>query len=248
MADIAVDVRAVSQRFAPAADSGRRSAEPAGWALHEVTLAVPAGQLVGLFGPTGSGKSTLLGCICGTLRPTEGQVVVRGRLVGLTELGGGLEPDLSGRANVRRQGAELGRSSAEIDRLVDDLVELAELDGAIDRPVRTYSSGMLARLGLALATGLDPDVLVVDQVLGVADERFLRRILTRFSSLRDHGRTIIVVPPRLSTPPRWDRTLFLADGRLTEGPPAGHGATHAGSTDLGLTDPAGPGPAVVEVG
>jgi lipopolysaccharide transport system ATP-binding protein len=221
---MAVDVRALSQRVAA---PGRAGAGPGPWALRQITLQVPAGQLVGLFGPTGSGKSTLLNCICGTLRPTEGEVVVRGRLIGLTELGDGLEPGQSGRDNVGRRAAGLGLAGAEVARVVDDVVELAELGGAMDRPVRTYSSGMLARLGLALASAVDPDVLVVDQVLGVADERFVRRILDRFSALRDRGCTVIVVPPRLSAPPRWDRELLLTAGRLTDGDPALGRSAHA---------------------
>jgi ABC-2 type transport system ATP-binding protein len=144
-------------------------------------------------GHNGSGKSTLLKTICGVLQPTEGQVLVRGKLAGLLELGAGFEPELSGRDNVYLNGAMLGLKKAEIDAVFDDIVAFSELEDFIDTQVKFYSSGMYIRLGFAVAVNVDPEILVIDEVLAVGDERFQRKCLDRVRQFQDEGRTIIFV-------------------------------------------------------
>ena len=182
MSDMAVDVQDVSKRFRLYHEKytslkeklihiGRVPYEDL-WALRDVSFEVKEGETVGILGRNGSGKSTALKCICGVLQPTTGQVVVRGKLAGLLELGAGFQQDLSGRENIYLNGSMLGLSKREVDRLFDDIVEFAELGQFIDNQVKFYSSGMYVRLGFAVAVNVDPDVLVVDEVLAVGDERF----------------------------------------------------------------------------
>lgn len=163
------------------------------FALREVTFSVPQGSTLGILGHNGSGKSTLLKTICGVLQPTSGQVVVRGKLAGLLELGAGFEPELSGRDNVYLNGAMLGLKKSEIDAVFDDIVAFSELEEFIDTQVKFYSSGMYIRLGFAVAVNVDPEILVIDEVLAVGDERFQRKCLDRVRQFQDQGRTIIFV-------------------------------------------------------
>ena len=157
------------------------------WALRDVSFEVKEGETVGILGRNGSGKSTALKCICGVLQPTTGQVVVRGKLAGLLELGAGFQQDLSGRENIYLNGSMLGLSKREVDRLFDDIVEFAELGQFIDNQVKFYSSGMYVRLGFAVAVNVDPDVLVVDEVLAVGDERFQRKCMDRIKKFQRGG-------------------------------------------------------------
>ncbi len=191
------------------------------WALRDIVFDVEEGDTVGILGRNGSGKSTLLKCICGVLQPTSGQVVVRGKLAGLLELGAGFQPDLTGRQNIYLNGSLLGLSKADIDRVFDEVVAFAELEQFIDQQVKFYSSGMYVRLGFAVAVNVDPDVLVIDEVLAVGDERFQRKCLDRVQQFQDQGRTIIFVshsPDQVRA--ICDKAVVLSDGKMIgHGPP-----------------------------
>lgn len=172
---------------------GRRSAYDELWALRDISFEVPAGTTFGLIGGNGSGKSTLLRCLARILRPDEGSAAVRGRVSALLELGSGFHPELTGRQNVYLNGTILGMKRRELARRFDDLVSFAGLESAIDQPVKNYSSGMYARLGFAVATSVDPEVLLVDEVLAVGDVAFQRRCMERIRELRNDGRTVVIV-------------------------------------------------------
>ncbi len=163
------------------------------WALRDVTFDVADGETVGLLGRNGSGKSTLLKCIAGIFRPTLGRIRTSGRLAALLELGAGFHPDLTGRENVYLNGSILGLPKGEIDRRFDDIVAFAELESFIDNQVKHFSSGMYARLGFAVAVNVDPDVLLIDEVLAVGDEAFQRKCLNRIKQFQAEGRTIVFV-------------------------------------------------------
>jgi ABC-2 type transport system ATP-binding protein len=163
------------------------------YALRDVSFEVAEGQTTGLLGHNGSGKSTLLKCVAGTLRPSSGTIRTRGRVAALLELGAGFHPELSGRENVYLNGSILGFSKADVERIFDDVVEFAEIAPFIDMQVKHYSSGMTARLGYALAIHVDPDIVLVDEVLAVGDESFQRKCLERVREMQAEGRTILVV-------------------------------------------------------
>ncbi|MGO9856067.1 MAG: ABC transporter ATP-binding protein [Acidimicrobiales bacterium] len=232
MSDFAVDVRNVSKRFRLAhgqynsvkeriIHGGKRQATEDFWALREVSLTVREGETVGILGRNGSGKSTLLKCICGVLQPTSGEVAVRGKLAGLLELGAGFQQDLTGRENIYLNGSLLGMSKREVDKVFDDIVDFSELEEFIDGPVKFYSSGMYVRLGFAVAVNVDPDVLVVDEVLAVGDERFQRKCLDRVDQFQREGRTILLVTHSADTVRSiCDRGVVLSHGLLVaEGEP-----------------------------
>ncbi len=232
MSDFAVDVRGVSKRFRLAhgqynsvkerlIHGGRRKSTEDFWALSDVSLTVKEGETVGILGRNGSGKSTLLKCICGVLQPTEGEVAVRGKLAGLLELGAGFQQDLTGRENIYLNGSLLGMSKREVDRVFDAIVEFSELEEFIDGPVKFYSSGMYVRLGFAVAVNVDPDVLVVDEVLAVGDERFQRKCIDRVMQFQREGRTILLVTHSADQVRSiCDRGVVLSHGRLVaEGEP-----------------------------
>ncbi|MBI2709213.1 MAG: ABC transporter ATP-binding protein [Actinobacteria bacterium] len=184
-------------------------------ALDDVSFSVGTGETVALLGHNGSGKSTLLKCVAGTLRPTSGRIVTRGRLAALLELGAGFHPDLTGRENVYLNGSILGFSHAAVDRIFDDIVEFAELEQFIDNQVKHYSSGMYARLGFAVAINVDPDVLLVDEVLSVGDEAFQRKCLDRVQRLQREGRTILLVSHATETVRQVaDRVVVLDHGHM----------------------------------
>jgi ABC-2 type transport system ATP-binding protein len=163
------------------------------WALRDIDLAIEHGETVGLLGHNGSGKSTLLKCIAGILQPTEGTIQVVGRLAALLELGAGFHPDLTGRENVFLNASILGMPRKEIEKRFDEIVAFAELEKFIDNQVKHYSSGMYVRLGFAVAVNMDPDVLLVDEVLAVGDEAFQRKCLDRVKRFQREGRTIVFV-------------------------------------------------------
>jgi ABC-2 type transport system ATP-binding protein len=222
----AVDVRGVSKRFRLAhgqyntvkeriIHGGRRQGTEDFWALSEVSLTVKEGETVGILGRNGSGKSTLLKCICGVLQPTSGEVAVRGKLAGLLELGAGFQQDLTGRENIYLNGSLLGMSKREVDRAFDAIVDFSELEDFIDGPVKFYSSGMAVRLGFAVAVNVDPDILVIDEVLAVGDERFQRKCIDRVSQFQREGRTILLVTHSADTVRSiCDRGVVLSHGRL----------------------------------
>lgn len=232
MSDFAVDVRNVSKRFRLAhgqynsvkeriIHGGKRQATEDFWALREVSLTVRQGETVGILGRNGSGKSTLLKCICGVLQPTSGEVAVRGKLAGLLELGAGFQQDLTGRENIYLNGSLLGMSKREVDKVFDAIVDFSELEEFIDGPVKFYSSGMYVRLGFAVAVNMDPDVLVIDEVLAVGDERFQRKCLNRVDQFQREGRTILLVTHSADTVRSiCDRGVVLSHGLLVaEGEP-----------------------------
>ncbi|MBT4403658.1 MAG: ABC transporter ATP-binding protein, partial [Acidiferrobacteraceae bacterium] len=158
-------------------------------ALADLSFSVERGETVGIIGPNGSGKSTLLEIICGTLTPTSGDVLVKGRVSALLELGAGFNPAFSGRENVYLNAALLGVSRAEIDERFDEIVEFANIGEFINHPVSTYSSGMYVRLAFATAINTDPDILIVDEALAVGDIRFQRKCFRRFQEMQKAGKT-----------------------------------------------------------
>lgn len=184
-------------------------------ALHDANLEIDQGETVGILGHNGSGKSTLLKCIAGILTPTSGQVLVRGRLTSLLELGAGFHPELTGRENVYINAAFYGMGRKEIDRRFDRIVDFSELHQFIDEPVKHYSSGMYVRLGFAVAVNLDPDVLLVDEVLAVGDEVFQAKCISRIKEFQDEGRTIVFVTHDAATVRRvCDRAIVVDHGHI----------------------------------
>jgi ABC-2 type transport system ATP-binding protein len=162
-------------------------------ALSDMNFEVSSGETVGIVGHNGSGKSTLLKCICGVLQPTSGQIRLRGSLAALLELGAGFQTELSGRDNVYLYGAMLGFSRKRVDGIFDDIVDFSEIEHFIDTQVKFYSSGMYVRLAFAVAVNVDPDILVVDEVLAVGDERFQAKCTDRIRTFQEEGRSILLV-------------------------------------------------------
>ncbi len=232
----AVDVDSVSRRFVVRAREthtlkellvarGRTGAQEV-WALRDVSLAIAPGEAVALVGRNGSGKSTLLRLIAGIIRPTEGRVETGGRVGSLLELGAGFHPDFTGRENVELNGMLQGLSRARIQERFDEIVAFAELEHAIDRPVRTYSSGMTMRLGFAIAAFLEADLLLLDEVFAVGDESFQRKCFGVIAAFKERGGTILFVSHDAAAVERLcDRAALLRDGRL-----AFDGAVHEAIT------------------
>ncbi|HSP38780.1 MAG TPA: ABC transporter ATP-binding protein [Frankiaceae bacterium] len=192
------------------------------WALRDVEVAIAPGQTVGLIGANGSGKSTLLKVLAGILRPTLGEVHVIGRIASLLELGAGFNGELSGRDNVYLNASLLGLSRRETTALFDSVVEFAELQHKIDDPVKHYSSGQYIRLGFAIAVHVDPDVLLVDEVLAVGDEAFQKKCLDKITEFRNAGKTILFVSHSLElVEDLCDRVVVMESGRkIFDGAPA----------------------------
>ncbi|WP_263118982.1 ABC transporter ATP-binding protein [Cellulomonas sp. RIT-PI-Y] len=191
------------------------------WALRDVSVQIESGTTVGLIGPNGSGKSTLLKTIGGIIQPTTGQVRLRGRLAALLELGAGFHPDLTGRENVYLNASILGLSRQETDKHFDAIVEFSGIEAFIDTQVKFYSSGMYVRLAFAVAVHVDPDILLVDEVLAVGDEPFQRKCLERIREFQREGRTIVLVTHGLDQVAEFcDRAVVLDHGNLAaDGPP-----------------------------
>lgn len=162
-------------------------------ALTDINFHVESGETVGIVGHNGSGKSTLLKCICGVLQPSSGDIRIRGNLAALLELGAGFQPELSGRDNVFLYGAMLGFSRKMVEAIFDDIVAFSEIGHFIDTQVKFYSSGMYVRLAFAVAVNVDPDILVVDEVLAVGDERFQAKCIDRIRRFQTEGRSILLV-------------------------------------------------------
>ena len=201
-------------------------------AVDGVSLVVRTGACVGLIGRNGSGKSTLLKLVTGITRPTSGAVGVRGRIAALIELGAGFHPEISGRENIFVNGVMLGRTRREIAKQFDEIVEFAELEDFIDAPVKTYSTGMYMRLGFSVAVHVDPDVLVVDEVLAVGDEAFGLKCLDKFREFRRRGRTILLATHGLGMVERFcDEAIWIDAGRVrAQGDP--RRVVHAYTTDV----------------
>jgi ABC-type polysaccharide/polyol phosphate transport system ATPase subunit len=180
-----------------------------------VSLEVPVGTTFGLIGENGSGKSTLLKCMTRILRPDSGSIEVRGKVSALLELGAGFHPELSGRENVFLNGAILGLGQKEIARKFDEIVDFAGLGQFIDQPVKNYSSGMYVRLGFSVAINVDPDVLIVDEVIAVGDEGFQRKCNEKFADLKSRGKTIVIVShSMIAVHNLCDRVAWLEHGRV----------------------------------
>jgi ABC-type polysaccharide/polyol phosphate transport system ATPase subunit len=187
------------------------------WALRDVSFEVYEGETFGLIGENGSGKSTMLKCLTKILRPNEGTVSVNGKVSALLELGAGFHQELSGRENVFLNGAILGLSQKELRKRFDEIVDFAGIGDFIDEPVKNYSSGMYVRLAFSVAINVDPDVLMVDEVLAVGDENFSRKCFEKFADMRDQGKTIVLVTHSLSAVQNMcDRVAWFSHGKLME--------------------------------
>jgi ABC-2 type transport system ATP-binding protein len=199
----------------------RRAASEDLWALRDVDLDIAKGETVGLIGPNGSGKSTLLKVLSGILRETTGTVEVHGRIASLLELGAGFNGELTARDNIYLNASILGLTRRETDRHFDDIVEFSELAPFLDNQVKHYSSGMYVRLGFAIAIHVDPDILLIDEVLAVGDEAFQRKCLGKIAEFQEQGRTILFVTHSLDLIVKvCNRAVVLDHGRvLSDGEP-----------------------------
>lgn len=185
------------------------------WALEDVSIDVEAGTTLGIIGRNGSGKSTLLKCITKILYPTTGKISTSGSIAALLELGAGFQPDLTGRENIYLNASILGFSKKEVDRRFDEIVAFSELERFIDQHVRNYSSGMYIRLGFAIAINVDPEILIIDEVLAVGDEAFQRKCIERIEEIQAAGKTIIFVTHNVDiTREICSRVVMLEGGRI----------------------------------
>jgi len=184
-------------------------------ALKSVSLEVAEGEVLGIIGRNGSGKSTLLKLIAGVFKPTEGQVHLEGTVAPLIELGAGFHPDLTGRENILLNGLLLGLSKADIRRREERIIEFAEIGNFIDSPVKQYSSGMFMRLAFAIATEVDPDILLVDEILAVGDAEFQEKCYARLLRSRNQGKTIVMVTHDLGSVKRLcTRAILIGEGKV----------------------------------
>ena len=230
--DAAIQVSGLSKRYDIGADHGgyrlltetiadrvrslgRRPKTQEFWALRDVDFEVPAGMTFGIIGHNGAGKSTLLKILSRITPPTQGNVRLRGRIAALLEVGTGFHPELTGRENIFLNGAILGMRRAEIQRKFDEIVEFADVGRFVDTPVKRYSSGMQLRLGFSVAAHLDPEILIVDEVLAVGDLAFQQKCLARMESVAEEGRTVLMVSHNLtSVRSLCERAILLWDGRV----------------------------------
>ena len=191
------------------------------WALSNVSFEVPRGQILGIIGPNGAGKSTLLKILSRITRPTVGRVEIHGRVGSLLEVGTGFHGELSGRENIYLSGALLGMRKAEIDRKLDEIIAFAGIERFIDTPVKRYSSGMYVRLGFAVAAHLEPDILIVDEVLAVGDVSFQRKCLNKLEEVRQHDRTVLFVSHNMDAVARLcQRVILISNGIIQQDGPA----------------------------
>jgi lipopolysaccharide transport system ATP-binding protein len=190
------------------------------WALKDVNFAIKQGEVVGIIGRNGAGKSTLLKILSRITEPSQGRVVLEGRVASLLEVGTGFHPELTGRENIFLNGAVLGMSRAEIKRKFDEIVDFAEVERFLDTPVKRYSSGMYVRLAFAVAAHLEPEILIIDEVLAVGDAEFQRKCLGKMSEVAGHGRTVLFVSHNLAAVQTLcSRAIYLADGRVIDDGP-----------------------------
>src|SRR2546423_1882362 len=235
----AVELDRVSKRYAIGTRGGlfasrRRRHEL--WALRDVSLRLAAGESVGLIGHNGAGKTTVLKLLAGITRPTRGHVRTTGRLASLINLGAGFHPELTGRENILLNGVILGLSRREVKARFDEIVEFADLGAYIDTPLKRYSSGMYARLGFSVAAHVDPDVLLVDEVLSVGDVAFQDRSIRKMLSFRDSGQAVLFVSHNLSAVEMMcQRTVWLDHGHIRQiGPTADVVRAYLDSVDAAL--------------
>ena len=192
------------------------------WALRDVNLEVGRGETLGIVGPNGGGKSTLLQILCGILEPTTGRVIRRGRIAALLELGAGFNPEFSGRENIYLNGEIMGRTRAQIEASMPSIERFAGIGPFLERPVKTYSSGMHVRLAFSVAIHVEPDILVVDEALAVGDAVFANRCVRKFQELQESGVTVVFVSHDLGLVKQiCDRAIYIQDGRIqAEGEPS----------------------------
>ena len=200
----------------------RRDRRESFWALKDVNLSVNAGDAVVFIGANGAGKSTLLGIIAGTIRPTTGQVAIRGRIGALLELGAGFHQDLTGRENIYLNASLLGLNRREVDERYERIVEFSGLDEFIDVPLRNYSSGMQMRLGFSVAIHIDPDIVILDEVFAVGDVEFQAKCIERIRALKKAGKTMLFVTHSVQYVSEFcNRAVWLHHGAvMAEGHPA----------------------------
>jgi lipopolysaccharide transport system ATP-binding protein len=195
---------------------GNRSEPETFWALRDVSFELREGEVLGIIGPNGAGKSTLLKILSRITEPTTGEIAIRGRVGSLLEVGTGFHSELTGRENIFLNGAILGMTRDEIHRKFDEIVDFAEVDRFIDTPVKHYSSGMYLRLGFAVAAHLEPEILIVDEVLAVGDAEFQKKCLGKMSDIAHRGRTVVFVSHNLDAVKRLcSRCLLLENGSVT---------------------------------
>ena len=230
--------------------TGREHNRPASeiWALKDVSFEVPEGQVLGIIGRNGAGKSTLLKILTRIVAPTAGRAEIRGRVGSLLEVGTGFNQELTGRENVYLNGAILGMKRREIEQRFDDIVEFSGVERFIDTPVKRYSSGMYVRLAFAVAAHLEPEIMLVDEVLSVGDAEFQRRCLGRMEELGNTGRTVVFVSHALgSVAQLCDRAIWIDSGHLVGDGPAAEvianylHQTHAAGTERAWTEESAPG-------
>ncbi|MBX3337318.1 MAG: ABC transporter ATP-binding protein [Nitrospira sp.] len=250
MSDTAVNVEGLSKRYQLGATHahtgslagalaqglrrlvGRRPAVPASppdslWALRDVSFEIKKGEVFGVIGTNGSGKSTLLKILSRVTEPTTGRALINGRFCGLLEVGTGFHPELTGRDNVFMSGAILGMKREEIARKFDEIVAFAEVEQFIDTPVKHYSSGMYVRLGFSVLAHMDPDILIVDEVLAVGDVRFQKKCMGKMEDVGQHGRTVILVSHDMPAITRMcSRAILLNKGQVVEAGPAHEVVNH----------------------
>ena len=225
MSDVAVKVDHVTKSFRmyhernqslkSAIMRGRTSVHEDFLALKDVSFDVPTGSTFGLIGSNGSGKSTLLKCLANIYYPNQGSISHFGRIAAMLEVGSGFHAELSGRENVFLNGSILGMSRKEVSRKFDEIVEFSGVEQFIDQPVKNYSSGMYVRLGFAIAINVDPDILVVDEVLAVGDQDFQDKCYRKFADFREAGKTVILVSHSMATVQSMcDRVAWLDHGEL----------------------------------
>ena len=187
------------------------------WALKDVSFEVKKGETVGVIGRNGGGKSTLLQMICGTLNPTLGKITTYGRVAALLELGSGFNPEFTGRENVYMNASVLGLTKEEIDTRFDEIAAFADIGDFINQPVKTYSSGMYARLAFSIAINVDPEILVVDEALAVGDARFVAKCMRRIKNIQERGASILFVSHDVgSVRTLCERAIWLDKGCLVE--------------------------------
>ncbi|HKR54720.1 MAG TPA: ABC transporter ATP-binding protein, partial [Gemmatimonadales bacterium] len=215
-------LRALGQRLAAGTETLARPARADHiWALRNVSFTVPRGQVIGIIGPNGAGKSTLLKILSRITEPTEGRVEIHGRVGSLLEVGTGFHPELTGLENVFLSGALLGMRKTEIERNLDEIVAFSEIEKFIDTPVKHYSSGMYVRLAFSVAAHLEPEILIVDEVLAVGDVAFQRKCLNKMEDVHQHGRTILFVSHNMDAVTRLcERALLISSGGIQKDGPA----------------------------
>lgn len=222
-----VDIESVGKKFRlykernqslkSAVMRGRISVHKDFWAVRDVSFTVPAGSTFGLIGSNGSGKSTLLKCLARILVPDEGSIRPEGKVAALLEVGSGFHPELTGRENVFLNGSILGMSQREIKAKFDEIVDFSGVADFIDQPVKNYSSGMYVRLGFAVAINVDPDILVVDEVLAVGDVEFQEKCAEKFKEFKRNGKTVILVSHAMEAVKEMcDNVAWMKNGSLVE--------------------------------